>query len=204
MAESIVNVTEGSGKKLHTFNRTIGANSVEDEVVLFGLPYVASYSVVGPAVSLAVAATHVLQLTAGASLNVVLHRFMVYQTALATAAALSTFRLMSITTAGTGGGATTPFRMDNSDAASGAAGMTVPTAKGTESRKFWEGSYMVTQTVPAAGGPSLMFDVDFDKLGIKKPVIPAGTTNGVVFTNLTALAAATCSVTFWFSEVSFL
>ena len=78
MAESIVQVTEGSGKKLHTFNRTIGANSVEDEVVLLGENYLASYMIVAAA-SAATANSHVLQIMAGASLKVRVRRIEVQQ-----------------------------------------------------------------------------------------------------------------------------
>ena len=38
MSEAFINVTEGSGKKAHTNQRTIGANDVQDEYVVTGRP----------------------------------------------------------------------------------------------------------------------------------------------------------------------
>lgn len=204
MAESLVAVTQGSGKNLHTFNRTIGANSVEDEVMIEGEHYLSTYVCNGGTTSIATANDHQLQLLAGASLNVMLRRVMVYQAVAATTAAICLFDLFSVTTAGTGGTASTPFRLDNADAASGAAGMTLPTAKGTESRRFWRGAAMMMQTVPTAGGSLLLFDLNFDQLRQKAIIIPAGTTNGVVFKNLTAIAGASVYVNFYFSEANFL
>jgi hypothetical protein len=206
MAETFVNVTEGSGKKLHAFDKTIGANTVLDEVELQGEPYLAAYSTnVGSAgSSIATAADHVLTLNAGASLNVYVRRIIVYQSVIATTAAIARFELWSTTTAApTGGTASTPFRMDNGDVASGATAMALPTAKGTESRRFWVGSYMVTQTVPTAGGSTLMFDINFDQLKHKSFIIPAGTTNGMAFKNMVATAGASIAVNIFFSEASF-
>jgi hypothetical protein len=65
MSESIVQVTEGTGKKLHTNQRTIGANNVEDEYVIPGEYPLATYFVQANAVSIATAAAHVIQIMAG-------------------------------------------------------------------------------------------------------------------------------------------
>ena len=67
MGESYVNVTEGSGKKLHSWQRTIGANNVEGQVVLAGVPHFASY-VSAVQSSTATANSHLVQIMAGASL----------------------------------------------------------------------------------------------------------------------------------------
>ena len=67
MAEAFVNVTEGSGKKLHANDRSIGANTVLDEVMLLGENYLPSYLGVTSAasVSTATANSHLLQIMAG-------------------------------------------------------------------------------------------------------------------------------------------
>ena len=74
MAESFINQTEGSGKKSHTWDRTIGANTIQDEFVLPGeFPYT-SYTIFANGVSIATANDHCLQIMAGASLPVRVRR----------------------------------------------------------------------------------------------------------------------------------
>jgi hypothetical protein len=207
MAESLIAVTQGSGKNVQTFNRTTTAGSVEQEVNVLGEPFLAAYvaNLGSAGSSIATANDHVLTLNAGASLNVFVRRIIVYQTVVATTAAIARFEMWSTTTAApTGGTSTTPFRMDNADAAAGASGMALPTVKGTESRRIWSGSYMVTQTVATAGGSSLMFDINFDQFKHKSFIIPAGTTNGLAFKNIVATAGCSIVVNMYFSEGSYL
>lgn len=206
MAESIVQVTEGSGKKLHTFNRTIGANSVEDEVVLQGEPYLASYIVTTGtnAASLATAATHLLQLMAGASLKVRVRRIEVWQAVLATTAAIDDFTIVRLTTAGTGGTVTTPAPLEIADGASSAVGMRVPTAKGTEAASIALASAYIMQTAGASTPqvePIIVWD--FDKPRTKPLIIAAGATNGIAVKNGTARAGASVYINIWFDETNF-
>lgn len=206
MAESIVNVTEGSGKKLHTFQRTIGVNAVEDEVILHGEPYLASYLIgTGSGISVATAASHVLQIMAGGSLRVYLRRLMIYQVGLATTAGVGDFALLRLTSAGTGGTVVTPNPMDPADAASGCAAMTLPTVKGTEGVGLWRGELYFQQTLGTgeAGPAMLLADIDFDRFRIKPPIIAAGTTNGLALKAITGNAAASVTVLAYVSEANF-
>jgi hypothetical protein len=204
MAESIVQVTEGSGKKLHTNSRVIGANTVEDEYILHGENFLASYICrAGAAISAATANDHLLQLMAGSTLNLYIRRVRIYQAGLATTAAIATIQLWRLTTAGTGGVANTPQPYDSTDAASGATGMTLPTAKGTETTHYVGVTAGFIQTVPTGGLNTLILDIDFDKLRIKCPRIPAGTANGFAIKNTTAIAAATVFPVIDFVEANF-
>lgn len=204
MAESIVQVTEGSGKKLHTFQRTIGGISVEDEVIIQGEPYLASYVArAGAAVSVATANDHLLQLMAGATLNLYIRRIRLYQAGLATAAAIATMQLWRLTTAGTGGTANTPQLWDTTDAAAGATGMTLPTVKGTETELYLPFTVGFIQTAPTGGFNTLLADFDFERMRIKCPRIPAGTANGFAIKNTTAIAAGTVIPVIDFSEANF-
>lgn len=196
MAETYVQANaDGSGKKLHTFDRTIGANSVHDEVMLQGEQYLASY-VITPAagVSLATVNDHVLQIMAGASLNVYLRSLRVWQLALATTANIPRFELLRLTTAGTGGTVITPGAYDSTDGASGATAMTIPTAKGTESTRLGASTAQSIQTVGTggAGQNPLIFEREWDwRLRTKMPRIAAGTANGLALKSLVATAAMT-------------
>lgn len=192
MAESIVQVTEGTGKKLHTFNRTIGANSVEDEVVLSGLPYLATYAVAFAGIAVGTANDHILQIMAGATLNVYVHLIRFYQRASATTAVYAEFQLIRLTTAGTGGTVRSFLAHDSTDAAVGATAMSLPTAKGTEGSVLAVQDAYFTQTPGAAGlnfGP--VFDWQPNNPLLKPIRIPAGTANGLCVKNTVAATAAT-------------
>ena len=205
MAESIVQVTEGSGKKLHTFQRTIGANNVEDEVVILGEHYLPTYTASPGAQSTATAASHLLQVMAGASLNVYIRRITISQLGLATTAAIDELQLFRLTTAGTGGTATTPAPWNTADAASGATAMALPTVKGTEAARILSQGVMFIQTVPT-GGPStapILADWIFDGVHEESLRIAAGTANGIAIKNPTARAAATVLIVVKFVEANF-
>jgi hypothetical protein len=204
VAESIVNVTEGSGKKLHTFNRTIGANSVEDEVTINGEQYLASYLGTDPAATTATVNSHLYQVMAGASLKVRIRRIEIWQQVMATTAVMMQVSLVRLSTAGTGGTAITPSALDPADAAAGATSMQLPTVKGTELLTFAVGSMYMMQTVGASTplvGPGLVWD--FDRPRSKPLIIAAGTTNGIAIKNQTAVAAANVHINIWFDESNF-
>ena len=203
MPESLVQVTEGSGKKLHTFQRTIGANSIEDEVTLLGENYLASYTVVAAA-SAATGLSHVCQIMAGATLKVRIRRVEVWQTAALTTGVITNFQLFRLTTAGTGGGAVTPNPLDTTDAASGATAMTLPTAKGVEGANIAAGYGYAIQTIGAATYTNpLLAAWDFDRPRSKPLIIPAGAANGIAVKNNAAYAGLTVVTMVWLDESNF-
>lgn len=191
MAENFINLTEGSGKKAHTFDRTIGANTVHDEIVQLGEPYLSSYTINSAAVSIATANDHVVQVMAGASLNVYVRRIRLWQAALATTAAITQFQILRLTTAGTGGTVLAVGVYEQGDTGAGATAMTLPTVKGTEGAAIMRPTAIVTQTAPTAGGSTLLFDLDFERLRSKGIRISAGTANGICLKIISATAACT-------------
>jgi len=205
MAESIVQVTEGTGKKLHTFQRTIGANSVEDEVVLLGENYLAGYTVAPVAnISIATVNAHALQIMAGATLNVYIRRIEVYQSVLATAAGYMGLAVYRLSTAGTGGTVYTPSKLDPADAASGATAMTLPTAKGTEGVALWLGTFSLMQTHAASTPQNQPLAViDFERPRSKALKIAAGTANGIALKLTVGNAGASINVVAWLDEANF-
>lgn len=205
MAESIVQVApDSSGKKLHTWQTTIGANAVEDEFTLPAeFPY-PSYIASASAISIATAGDDILQIMAGASLKVRIRRIYIEQVSAATTAALGIFAITRVTTAGTGGGAVTPAKLDNADAAAGAtAASAVPNAShGTAGVELFRKSIWLVQTVPVGGIGGIW--TEWDQLTNSKPiVIPTGVTNGLVIRNVVARAAATVNVFVEFVETAF-
>lgn len=202
MAEAFVNVTEGSGKKLHGWDRVIGANTVIDEFMLPGEYPVASYTFAATGVSIATVNDHLLQIMAGASLNVRIRRIDAWQAGLAGAVSTVALQLLRLTTAGTGGTALTAAKLDTADAAAGATGMTIPTVKGTEStilRTVRMGIVAAQPTNPNG----LPLEV-WDQIPNSKPVvIPAGAANGIAVKVVGNVAGATMDIYAEIVETSF-
>lgn len=203
--ESKIAVTEGSGKNVHTWQRLISAVNVEEDVAIIGEPYLASYIATTGGVTAANAGDDDIQLMAGAALNVRIRRIRMEQTALITAALITTFTVIRLTSAGTGGAAITPSKKDNGDAAAGAtAASAVPTAThGTAGVTLLTRTFMPIQTSPV-GGLSLIPYWEWVEAPNTKPIIiPAGATNGIAVRNLSARAGLTVNVEIEFDESSF-
>lgn len=195
MAEGLINLSEGSGKKQHTYQRVVGANTVEDSIALLGIPYLATYQVSPAAgVSTATPASHLLQIMAGASLDLYVARIVVYQLAAATAAAIDLLEIVRLSTAGTGGTALTPARRSLADAAYSGDARTLPGVKGTEADFVDRATAQWTQTIATQSGGSEATKVaewNFVDLFGKPLRIAAGTANGIAVKNPTARAGAT-------------
>lgn len=201
MAEASVAVTAGSGTNLHTNSRTINSTLVHDEFGLPGeFPY-ACYTVTAVG-SIATANDHVLQIMAGSSLNVKIRRIRLEQSAVAGTAAIGSFDILRLTTAGTGGSSVTPAKLDNADAAAGATAMTVPSAKGTESTIIASSRMHVRSAVSTTGSADDAWE--WVQLPNSKPiVIAAGTSNGIAVKSLTAITGASLLVYVEFVEQNF-
>jgi len=202
--ESLVQVTSGAGPKLHTWQRTIGANNVEDEAVYPAEFPIASYSVYWDNVSCATVNDHIIQVMAGASLNVRVRHVYIEQNSNATAVQRVSFQLLRLTTAGTGGTAVTPGRYDTADAAAGATAMTLPTVKGTESTILRQ-SILIARQALSATQTQPEEAIEWTQLpGMKPFIIPAGAANGLAIKSTVAAAGVTCNGYIEFVETSFL
>lgn len=203
MAESVVEVTAGSGTKLHTNSKTVGANTVHDGFYLPGEFPLASYVALGASISLGTANDHIIQLMAGASLNVKIRRIKVEQSSNATTASATSLSIMRLTTAGTGGSGVTPAAFDPNDTA-GATARTLPSSKGTEGTEILRAAMVWRQAVAASGA---QYDDYYEwiQLPHQKPItILAGTSNGICIKSTSAVAGATVHVTIEFVESSYL
>lgn len=201
--EAFVNVNEGTGKKIHHISRTIGADLQHDEVVVQGEYQYASYTVVLPATAamLSTANSHLLQIMAGASLNVRIRSIEVWLGGATTSTATFLIELWRLSTAGTGGTAITPGKLVTADAASGATAMTLPTVKGTETTKLYHWNPVVVSAI-ASGTPTLLVQKTFP-LNIEPLLIPAGAANGIAIKNVSSQAAGTMIMTVEFVETNF-
>jgi hypothetical protein len=204
VSESSINVTEGSGKRIHTFDRTISSVLVQDQFMLPGeYPY-PTYTASFASVSTATGNSHIIQLMAGASLNLRIRRVHLEQASNATSANLLSVQLIRLTTAGSGGSAITPLPMDTSDAAAGATAQQLPSSKGTEAAQpLFTSVILMRQAISAT--QSQIDDVwEWQQLPNGKPiVIPAGTANGIAIKNVAAIASGTVTGWIEFVETSF-
>jgi hypothetical protein len=201
MAESLVALTEGSGKNLHTFQRVIGSNTVEDQAVLLGEPYLATYTTIGASVLTTTTASHALQIMAGASLKVRIKRIVIQQTAAAGAAATLYLSMIRLSTAGTGGGSPAMMPADPSDAAAGATAMTLPTVKGTEAgaAALWSTPFPILAAQPLTS----RFEYDWSHTFAKPIIIAAGVANGVCFKIGTGIATSAIDIVVELVETNF-
>lgn len=201
MAETFITA---DSKKIHFWDRTIGANSVLDEFALPGEYPLATYSVVATGISGATSSDHLVQLMAGSSLNVRIRRIQLQQVGLMTTASEFSVNVLRLTTAGTGGGAITPAKYDTSDGAAGATAMSLPSAKGTESTLLDIMRIWPIQTYATAGGTGSGSRDEMVQLPNMKPIIiPAGTSNGLALKIQTGRAGLTVDVEIEFVETSF-
>jgi hypothetical protein len=207
VAESSVNVTEGSGKRLHTYDRTISSVLVQEQAVFPAeYPYPSYIVTPAAAVSCAVAGDDIAQVMAGSSLHVRIRRIRVDQYAAITTAALTAFTVYRTTSAGTSGTAITPVKADTADAAAGAtAASGVPNAShGTATDALAWRVLLPVQTSATAGMSQGPFWEWVHTPGTKGIIIPAGTSNGIVIRNAGARAGLTVTFEIEFTETAYL
>ena len=196
-----ISVTEGTGKKLAASTYSENGQTVLDQKVIQGEPYIPAYTVTTSSVSTATANSHLIEIMAGAALNVRIQRIEVYQSVAATTATLALLQVLRLSAAGTGGGAVTPRPLDPADTA-GATAMTLP-SKGTEGVVIHNEAAVILQTVGASTPFPPLFVIDFERLRSKSLLIPVGIANGIALKLITAVAAGAVLINVWMTESSF-
>lgn len=198
-----IQVTEGSGKRMATgATYTENAQTVRDEKVILGEPYLAAYVLNSGVIAVSTTAAHTFQIMAGASLKVRILGIRVEQDGLASAASILRLQGFRLTSAGTGGTAFTPAPLDPGDSAAGATGMTQPSAKGTEGTRLFDAIVPLVSAWPNVA-PAWEQWFTPDK-GLKPIVIPAGTANGFVLkVNAGITTNPSVTMSYWFTETPF-
>lgn len=198
---SFVAVTSGAGPKLSTGPTYSDETSsvVQDQKVILGEPYEATYSAVATNISGSTALSHMMEVMAGASLNVRIKYILVTQnSSTASGLLVMPFVIYRLTSAGTGGSAQSVGKWDNSDASAGATAMTLPSAKGTETTALWAESTWADSASTTAAKSRLEWPRAF--VPVKPIIIPAGVANGIAIKNANAVATATWDITVVFTE----
>jgi hypothetical protein len=199
VGENFINVTEGSGKKAHTYNRTVGANDVHDEATVPGEYPLPGFTASAAGVATTTAASHLMQLMATATGPLRVRRILVTQNAAAGAVGGLPLQIVRLTTAGTGGTVITPRPLGTGTAA--ATAMTLPTAKGTDTTAIlWEESiWLGTAAIPGLKNWML-----WEQLPNSEPIIiPTGTANGIAIKNTAGVATSTLNIVIEFVQALF-
>jgi hypothetical protein len=200
MPTSYIRFDEGTAKKVRSFQRTDGADTVEEWMYVESEPGLAAYTVAALGIAGSAADSHTLQVMAGASLRVGIRRITIHQLAAANTTRQVRFGVYRLSTAGTGGGAITPSPLDPASAASGATAMTLPSVKGTEGVLVGGRHFGIVQATITNQVVNPLIDVDFG-LGRERALwVAAGTSNGIAIKNLVADSAATYDVFVRFVE----
>ena len=205
MAESTIVFTPGSGDNLHAASRSYGGTTKKDQYILpaeFDWP---SYTITASSVATTTAAAHLLQIMAGSSLNVRIRRITIVQGSHATNVSIGNFVLYRLSTAGTGGGAITPAKMDPADSAAGTTAMTLPSSKGTETDAMRPSRLILRQGL-STGSTQVdgILDWDYYRPNIKPLIISAGVSNGIAVKNVSAVAGATVDIYVELVETAFI
>lgn len=199
MPVSSVAVTEGAGKYLHTWQRSVSSVNREEQYVQLGEPALPTYTVMAT-VSTATTDSHLMQIMAGASAYVRIKAITVRQLVGADAATTTALYIIRLSTAGTGGTSLTPMAFDTSDTASATA-MTLPSSKGTETGG---GATVVGAAITLSAAPATGSWEWAQSPGAKPIIIPAGTTNGICVKIGTGVATATAILVVTFTETAWL
>jgi hypothetical protein len=191
----------GAGPKLATGPTYTdeASNIVQQQVVILGEQYLVSGRAFGFAVSVGTANDHILELMAGSSLNVRIHRITWEQSGNATSAQVASVQVWRLSTAGTGGTSVPPVPMVPSDTV-GATAMTLPSAKGTELKQIDQFAFIYRQAI-ATTGTQIDDFWEWERHPSMEPIfIPAGTANGIALKSISGVTGATVNVRIEFTE----
>jgi hypothetical protein len=202
MPASVIGIDEpdSADKNLSTWQRTIGATSVQEQVLLPGEAYQATYSALATGISTAASASHLIALEADGTNYVRIRRIYISQAALAGAAATAQLQVVRTTTASSAGTSVTARAFDEADSAYGGAIRTLPT-KGTEGSILLQSRLGLTAAQPVTS----VYAWEWRASDAEKPIIIApANTNGIALKIVTGIASATCDVTIEFTTTTYL
>jgi len=185
---SFIGVTPGAGAKLATGpTYTENGNVTQDEKVLLGEPYEATYVASWNGVSVATLNDHLFELMAPNTLQVYIRHIYIAQQGYSTTQG-TVLNLARLTSGGSGGTVRTPAALDSGDAAAGSTVMTLPSTKGAEAASLhqWVMVFGATGTTALSNPDGNVLDIRFPNQGQKSFRVPSGTANGMCLKLLVA------------------
>jgi hypothetical protein len=193
-AESVVALTEGSGKNFHTISNSYGGTTKEDQVVVLGLAANPKYSGIANAVATTTSAAHLFAIEADGANYVEIKSVVITQVAGATTQTLAQFQGFRTTTASTTGTALAP-KAFNSTGTYGGRCVSIPGAKGTEGNQLTQGRLQLQTTAQVAATTVNPNEWRWDARLEDEPILfgPA-TTDGFVIKIVTGIATSTVDI----------
>lgn len=181
----------GTARKNGTVQQTVGGVAQEVPRYVADGAFQACYTIpISAAISTGTANSHLLEIMAGATYDVLVIEIMLRQFVAAGSATVGQVGWYRLSSAGTGGTAITPAKLDNGDASAGATAMTLASAKGTETTLLYSDAGVMLSTAPTSGARPFI-DWKWDWTREKALRIPAGTSNGGALKLITPIASGT-------------
>lgn len=199
MAESTIAVTEGTaGKYLHTYSRSIGSTTREDQAT-FPAEYPLATYTAAATVRANTASSHLLAIQADGTNYVRVRRITIRQANILSTASTLAIQVLRTSTAGSGGTAVSARALDAADTTPYAGTIqTLPTSKGTE------GDQLLFRRLNLAASNPLSPGWEWREADQAKPIIVGNSTaNGLCIKNL-ASAATEVDVEVEFSVTAYL
>lgn len=196
MAESLIAVTEGSGKNWRTNQRTIDSSDVEDLRVVPAEPADPTFTALASGIATTTSASHLIFIQADGTNYTRIKRIYVEQVAAAGSSTLAQLQIIRTSTAGSGGGAITARPMDTADAYTGTI-QTLPSSKGTEGVTLLQKRLWLPNSIAAQ--PNSWEWVAGEQDNRKPIVIGVTSTDGICLKIVTGIASATVDISITFT-----
>ena len=202
-AESVVAVTEGSGKNFHTISNAYGGTTKEDQVVVLGLTNNAKYASIANSIATTTSAAHLSVLEADGTNYLEIKSVLIRQVVGATTYTLAQFQGFRTTTASTTGTALAPKAFNGTGTYAGRA-VSIPGAKGTEGNQLLQGRLALLTTAQVAATTVQPNEWRWDARLEDEPIIvgPA-TTDGFAIKIVTGITTSTVDIIIEFNVHAF-
>jgi hypothetical protein len=199
--ESVIGITEGSGKSFHTISTSIGGTTKEDQVVILGEAFRSSYTALVTASAVTPSAAHMIAIEADGTNYIYITRMSMDQVVMAGAATKMQMAGFRTTTAGSGGTSVTARPLDTATSAFGGLIRSIGT-KGTEGVQLLQAriDLLATQPTVALNRPIWTWEADKITGPIK---VGNATTDGFVLKVVTGIATATVDISVDFYTLSY-
>lgn len=183
MSESTVAITEGSGKYLHTWSRSIGSTTREDQAT-FPAEFPLSTYTAAATMRANTANSHLMMLQGDGTNYVRVRRITIRQANILATASTLAIQVLRTSTAGSGGTAVNGRAFDAGDTTPYAGTIqSLPTSKGTE------GDQLLFFRLGLASANPLTNSVEWREDDKSKPIIVGnGTANGLCIKNVASAA----------------
>lgn len=200
MSDSVIAVSEGSGKNYRANERTIASTTTEEIYVQRAEPANPTYVAMASSIATTTSASHLMFIMADGTNYTRIKRIYIEQVVGASAATLIQLQVFRLSTAGSGGTTVTARGLDAADTYAGTI-QTLPTVKGTEGVQLLQKRMQLLTTAQVAAttvNPTAWEWLAHEEDGRKPIVFGTTSTDGIAIKIVTGITTGTLdlSVTF--------